>query len=182
MHIKTKDLIVTALFAALTAVGAFIKIPIGPIPITLQIFFIALSGILLGPYLGALSQLIYVVLGLVGLPVFTTGGGLSYIFNPTFGYLLGFIIAPIIIGKIFNGAQNPKFLRSLIGCFLGVLVIYIIGVPYMYMILICVMHTNISFLQAITVGFVVFIPGDIVKCIAASILGIRIVPAIRKIR
>lgn len=182
MRIKTKDLILTALFAALTAVGAFIKIPVGPVPITLQIFFIVLSGILIGPYLGALSQLVYVILGLIGLPVFTTGGGLSYIFNPTFGYLLGFIIAPIIIGKIFNGTPKTSFLHSLIGCFLGVLVIYIIGVPYMYMILRCVMHTDISFLKAIIVGFMVFIPGDIVKCAAASLLGIRIVPAIRRIK
>lgn len=181
MKIKTKNIILVALFAALTAVGAFIKIPIGPAPISLQFFFTALAGILLGPYLGALSQLIYVVLGLIGLPIFTSGGGPSYIFTPSFGYLLGFIAAPLIIGKIFYAVPKASFLRSFTACFLGVLALYVIGVPYMFMILRCVMHTNMSFAQTLVVGFLVFLPGDIVKCIIASLLGIRIAPAIRKL-
>jgi len=81
MRTKTKNMILAALFAALTAAGALIRIPLGPAPITLQFFFTALAGILLGPYLGALSQLMYVLLGLAGLPVFTAGGGPSYIFH-----------------------------------------------------------------------------------------------------
>lgn len=181
MKIKTKNIILVALFAALTAVGAFIKIPVGPAPISLQFFFTALAGILLGPYLGALSQLIYVVLGLVGLPVFTSGGGPSYIFNPSFGYLLGFIVAPLIIGKTFYAVPKASFIRSFTACFLGVLALYIIGVPYMFMILRCVLHTNMSFMQTLIFGFLVFLPGDIVKCIAASLLGTRIAPVIRKL-
>ncbi|HOO47090.1 MAG TPA: biotin transporter BioY, partial [Deltaproteobacteria bacterium] len=75
--------------SALTAAGAFIKIPIAPVPITLQNFFVILSGIILGPKAGALSQIVYIIIGLIGLPVFSGGGGPSYIFKPTFGYILG---------------------------------------------------------------------------------------------
>ncbi len=93
MKIKTKDMILVALFTVLTAVGAFIKIPIGPAPITLQYLFTALAGVLLGSFLGSLSQLLYIIIGLFGIPIFTSGGGPSYIFNPTFGYLIGFVFA-----------------------------------------------------------------------------------------
>lgn len=72
-----------ALFAALTAVGAFIRIPLGYSSITLQTFFTAMAGCVLGPWYGALSQLVYVALGLVGLPIFTQGGGIGYLMQPT---------------------------------------------------------------------------------------------------
>ena len=84
---KIKDLTLMALFAALTAVGAFITIPVPPVPFSLQIFFAILAGALLGSRRGAISVAVYVLLGLCGLPVFTKGAGLSYIFQPTFGYL-----------------------------------------------------------------------------------------------
>ncbi len=90
-NIKTRDLIYCALFAALTAIGAFLHFQLFQATITLQFFFTAMAGLLLGAKLGALSQLLYVVLGLVGVPIFAAGGGFGYIFNPTFGFLLGLI-------------------------------------------------------------------------------------------
>ena len=110
MRNRTQYLILTALFTALTAVGAFIKIPVGPAPISLQLFFIVLAGVLLGPWYGCLSQILYVGLGLVGVPIFTSGGGFSYIFNPSFGYLLGFILVPIIVGLLTRKFGSSKFL------------------------------------------------------------------------
>ena len=98
-------IILTALFTALTAVGAFIKIPVGPTPISAQLLFIALAGMILGPYWGALSQVLYVALGLAGLPIFTGGGGISYIYSPSFGFLLGFIFVPVIIGLLMRNYQ-----------------------------------------------------------------------------
>lgn len=180
MQSKTKKMILVALFTALTAAGAFIKIPVGPAPISLQFFFTALSGVLLGPYLGSLSQLIYVALGLLGVPVFTSGGGLSYIFNPGFGYLIGFIFAPFIIGKIALGPKTLTFLRTFLGCMLGILVIYAFGVPYMYMILKTVTHVDITFLKTIVVGFLVFLPGDTLKSLLVAYLGKRLIPVVRK--
>lgn len=182
MPVKTRNLILTALFAALTAVGAFIRIPIGPVPITLQLFFTALAGVLLGPYWGALSQLVYVILGLIGLPIFTAGGGPAYIFNPSFGYLIGFIVGAFVIGKIASGKQDLTFLRALIACLVGTVVIYAFGVPYLYLILHQVAHTPMPFRQVLTIGFVVFLPGDITKCVLVALLGKKIIPALRKNR
>jgi len=79
---KTRNLIIVAMFAALTAIGAFIKVPIPYVPFTLQYLFCALAGLVLGSKLGALSQIVYVAIGLSGVPVFTEGGGIGYIFKP----------------------------------------------------------------------------------------------------
>jgi biotin transporter BioY len=86
----------TALFAALTAVGAFIKIPLPYVPLTLQTLFVMLAANLLGPKYGSLSQGIYLALGLIGLPIFAQGGGPGYIFQPTFGYLVGYPVGAFI--------------------------------------------------------------------------------------
>lgn len=181
MKIKTKDMILVALFTVLTAVGAFIKIPIGPAPITFQYLFTALAGVILGPFLGSSSQLLYIIIGLFGIPIFTSGGGPSYIFNPTFGYLIGFVFASYIIGKIVRKSEKPSFLRIFLASILGVVVIYIIGVPYMYIILNNVLKITMTFTKAMKIGFLVFIPGDIIKSVIVAILGVKIVPVIRKI-
>lgn len=180
MKFKTREIILVPLFCALTIIGAFIKIPIGFVPITLQYLFTALSGVLLGPVLGAMSQLIYVLLGLIGLPVFTSGGGLSYVLTPTFGYLLGFIAAPYIIGKIVYNAK-PSFSRILIASILGLLVTYLIGTTYMYVILNYVTNIKITLLKSIEVGILVFIPGDFIKCVITAELGSKIIPKINKL-
>ena len=107
MHQKTKMLARAALLAALTAVGAFIKIPLGYSSITLQFFFTAMAGCLLGPYWGAASQGVYVLLGLVGLPIFTLGGGFGYVLQPTFGFLLGLSPRPWSLGLLQGKAVGP---------------------------------------------------------------------------
>ena len=88
---SARKLVYTALLAVLTAVGAFLRIPLGVSSITLQFLFTAMAGVLLGPGCGALSQGVYVALGLIGLPIFTAGGGFGYVLQPTFGFLLGLI-------------------------------------------------------------------------------------------
>lgn len=179
MRNRTQYLILTALFTALTAVGAFIKIPVGPTPISLQLFFIVLAGVLLGPWYGCLSQILYVGLGLVGVPIFTSGGGFSYIFNPSFGYLLGFILVPIVVGLMTRKFGSNKFLPIFLSCIVSVLVDYCIGVPYMYMILHQVMNVDITIAKTLLTGFVIFIPGDLLKCILAGYLGKILVPALK---
>jgi biotin transport system substrate-specific component len=111
------------LCAALSAAGAFIKIPLWPVAITLQTFFVILSGIILGPRYGALSQLVYLILGLLGLPVFSGGGGLSYIMRPSFGYLIGFIAAPLAVGLF---VENKVLTHKVvcIAALIGTAVIY----------------------------------------------------------
>ena len=132
-HRKTLMLVLAALFAALTAVGAFFKIPFALAAISLQFLFTAMAGILLGAGYGALSQGVYVLIGLVGVPIFALGGGLSYVLQPTFGFLLGLIPSAFVIGKL---AKRPLTFRgTALAMLAGLAVLYAIGVPYMALIL-----------------------------------------------
>ncbi len=178
MIVNTKQVILVGLFAALTAVGAFIQIPLGTVPITLQFLFTALSGVMLGGRLGALSQIIYIVIGLFGMPVFAGGtGGFEAIFKPSFGYLVGFIIGAYVIGKIAERGKRVGFVRLFIASIAGIAVIYAIGVPYLYLIVRTVMGKDITLITALKIGFFVFIPGDLIKCIIVAVLGSRIIHA-----
>ena len=104
---NTRMLLRCAVFAALTAVGAFIRIPFALSSITLQFFFTAMAGLVLGARWGAASQAIYVLLGLAGLPIFSAGGGAGYIFYPSFGFLLGLIPAAYVTGRLCGGCKRP---------------------------------------------------------------------------
>ena len=126
MHQKTKML-------ARAALLAFIKIPLGYSSITLQFFFTAMAGCLLGPYWGAASQGVYVLLGLVGLPIFTLGGGFGYVLQPTFGFLLGLIPSALVIGLITRKSRRP--LRIILACAAGLATLYAVGLPYMGLVL-----------------------------------------------
>ncbi|MFQ8759180.1 MAG: biotin transporter BioY [Intestinimonas sp.] len=133
MRTNTRMLILAALFSALTAIGAFLKFPLGAMSVTLQFLFTAMAGVLLGARWGALSQAAYVVLGLVGLPIFTMGGGLGYVFQPSFGFLLGLIPSAWVMGKLTEG--EAKLPRVVLACLVGLGVLYLVGLPYMYLIL-----------------------------------------------
>lgn len=176
MKITTREMILVALFTALTAIGAFLSIPIGNVPITLQSIFTILAGLLLGPRLGALSQLIYVLLGLSGVRIFAGfSGGPQTIFSPSFGFLIGFIPAAFVIGKITHGEKNPSFVKIFIAALGGTLIIYLFGVPYMYMILNNVLNNPISFTTAIKSGCLIFLPGDLLKVIVSSLVAVKII-------
>lgn len=112
--LNVRDITVCALFTTLTAVGAFIKIPVPVVPFTLQFLFTTMAGLLLGKRLGALSVAVYVALGLAGLPIFAEGGGLGYLFRPSFGYLIGFCAGAWVTGAIAEkGGRKPGFGRLL---------------------------------------------------------------------
>ena len=123
-HMKTKDLVLCAMFVALIAVGAFIKVPVPVVPFTLQFLFTMLAGLLLGPVNGALAVVVYIVLGLVGLPIFTQGGGPGYIFQPSFGYIIGFAVAAYVTGRIANEKSRPGYRRLLAANFIGLFIVY----------------------------------------------------------
>ena len=131
---KTKGVIYCGLFTALIAVGAFIKIPIPVVPFTLQYLFTMLAGLLLGSRLGTVSVLSYMLLGLAGLPIFSEGGGLWYVFKPSFGYIIGFAVAAYVNGKIANSNTHPSYRRLLGANFLGLFIVYAFGMIYYYVI------------------------------------------------
>ncbi|HEY8891792.1 MAG TPA: biotin transporter BioY [Clostridium sp.] len=179
MNLSTRDLIITALFTSLTAVGAFIAIPIGPVPITLQSLFVVLSGLILGAKLGALSQITYIILGLIGLPVFSGGnGGLGAIARPSFGFLMGYVVAAYVIGKLTE--KNKSLSKIVYSVILGSIVIYIIGVPYFYFIFTSYLGKSINFYGALKYACLPFIPGDIIKAVIAISLAKQLIPRLSK--
>lgn len=170
----TRELTILPLFTVLTAVGAFIKIPIGTVPVSLQTVFVLLSALLLGKK-AAISQLLYVLLGLMGLPIFTGGGGIGYVLRPTFGYLLGFIAAAYVVGSLRDFFQRKDLLTLFIFSVVGVLVIYTIGVGYLYVL----SHTlaggsQIPLATAVKVGALVFLPMDLLWAFFGAGLSARL--------
>lgn len=177
---KTRELSQVALFAALTAVGAFINIPIPYVPFTLQFMFCAFAGILLGSKLGMLSQLLYVGIGLIGIPVFTQGGGPSYILQPTFGYLIGFIVAAYIIGRMIENKKDLSVKYILIAILIGLFFVYLIGVPYLYLINKFYLCNPYTVYLAVLYGFIMCVGGDVLLSLIIAITAYKVVPILKK--
>jgi biotin transport system substrate-specific component len=161
--LSARELSLVALFAALTGIGGFIRIPIPYVPLTLQTLMVMFSGLLLGGRLGALSQLVYILVGLMGIPIFAHGGGPGYVLQPTFGYLLGFVCGAYIIGKVTE--RHDSLNRSLLFLALaaGTLAIYIPGVIVLYFNLNFVQQKAVSISTVIKIGCLVVLPGDLIK-------------------
>ncbi len=153
------------LFVVLMILGAYVRIPLffTPVPITLQTFFVLLAGAMLGRRWGAASQIIYLLLGATGLPVFQGyGAGIAHILGPTGGYLAGFMCAAYIVGYMLH-EKEEKNLSKIIGSMaVGLAIIYVLGTAYLKMIL------GIRYPQALLLGFYPFLPGAVIKLVAAS--------------
>ena len=165
---SARKLVYTALFAALTAAGAFLRIPLGVSSITLQFLFTAMAGVLLGAGGGALSQAVYVALGLLGLPIFTTGGGFGYVLQPTFGFLLGLIPAAWVIGRLARSTRS--FWRIALAALAGLAVLYAVGLPYMAMILNGYMGKGMGLSAILWAGMLPILPGDALKILVTALL------------
>lgn len=176
---KTRNLILCSLFVALIVVGAFIKIPIPVVPFTLQFLFTMMAGLLLGGKLGAVSVGVYIAMGLLGLPVFAEGGGFSYVLKPSFGYIIGFAVASYVTGVIANKVPNPSYKRLYAANFIGLGIVYLFGMTYYYLISNIYLGDPIGLWPLFLYCFILAVPGDIVLCILATILGKRLIPIIK---
>lgn len=174
-----------SMFAALMMIGANITtfIPflvIGGVPITLQSFFAILAGALLGSRLGSLAMTVYLLIGLIGAPVFSRfSGGFGAIFSPTFGFLLSFIVTAFITGKLVEGQQsNPNFYKA---AFFGLAVNYIIGTGWLYIALKFWASAPDNFsLKMVLFMMIPPLPKDLILAWLASFLSSRIYKIIRK--
>ncbi|RPI80112.1 MAG: biotin transporter BioY [Desulfobacteraceae bacterium] len=170
-----RGMIYAAMLAALTAIGANLTIPLPLVPLTLQTFFVFLAGALLGATHGGLSLIIYVLLGLIGLPVFSRGqSGLGVLLGPTGGYLFGFIVAAFLIGILIDFKKNSGVIWMILAMSIGLLVIYACGVTQLYY------TTQRTFAEAITVGALRPLPGDIIKIFAAAIIAGKVRDKIKR--
>jgi len=169
-----RGMIYASLFGAATAAGAYIIIPLPPVPITLQTLFAGLAGALLGARLGALSQVIYLLIGIIGLPVFAGGkAGLGVLFGPTGGYLIGFVAGAWVIGALVNLKKNPGFGWTVSALIAGTAVIYFFGIAQLSLV------AKISVNKAISVGVLPFLIGDVVKILAAAYVVKRVRPMLK---
>ena len=169
MNESIRQTVFASLMAALIAAGAFLSIPIGPVPIVLQNFFVLLTGLLLGSRQGTVAVGIYLLAGAVGLPVFAGAtGGIARFVGPTGGYLLGYLPAVWIAGR-FSEAGRGRLAFDLAGLALGSLVVYAAGVPMLKAV------AGMDWGRAVAVGMLPFLPGDILKIAA-------VVPVARTLR
>lgn len=181
MQLTTKDLVLIPLFSALIAIGAFLRVPIGVVPVSMQTVFVLLAGFVLGARRGALAVLIYVLLGLAGLPIFTGGGGPQYVLSPSFGYLLGMIPAAFVTGLIADQTRRKSFWKNFAAAFIGLLIIYSIGLAWLFLISNLYLGRNTSFINLFKAGFLVFLPQDTFWCVIASLIGKRLAPFTNKL-
>jgi biotin transport system substrate-specific component len=162
---RTEKMVLVALFSALTWIGAYLRVEIiPPVPFTLQNLMVIMAGVLLGPRYAPLSQLVYLLLGLVGVPVFSQGGGLSYIFRPGFGFVLGFVGAAAVVGALSALVRKPTFLKCFGLTLTGMLVIYLIALPYLYFLNHLVLNEPVS-LGQLALGLTPFLLGDLIKAL-----------------
>ena len=169
--LSARELSLVALFAALTGIGGFIRIPVPYVPLTLQTLMVMFSGLILGGKLGALSQLVYILVGLMGIPIFAHGGGPGYVLQPTFGYLLGFVCGAYIIGNITERRESLKRSFLFVALVAGTLAVYLPGVAVLYVNLNFIQQKAVSLSTAIKIGCLVVLPGDLIKIALVLYLG-----------
>lgn len=170
VRLKTREITAAAVFAVLTCVGAWvsIRLPITPVPITLQVFFVLLSGAILAGRLGALSQVMYILLGISGFPVFAGGtSGPGVLVGPTGGYLFGFIAGAYVTGWVGHSFVPTGFRKLTLATLLGLCPIYLIGVLWLWFWL---KSTPMNVLIA---GILPFLPGDIIKAVISAYVASR---------
>ncbi len=170
---EIRMMVYAALFVALIAAGAFIAIPVGPVPIVLQNMFVLLAGLLLGPRWGAAGVAIYLFTGACGLPVFAGGtGGIGRVFGPTGGYLLGYLPAVTAAGFISRkgGKTMPVDITAMTA---GTVVIYAAGAPWLKAV------TGMAWDKTFFLGVLPFIPGDAIKIAAGAFIAKALRPLIK---
>ena len=168
------------MFSALIALGAFIKIPVPVVPFTLQFLFTSTAGLLLGAKYGAVSVMVYILLGLSGVPVFANGGGISYVLQPSFGYMPGFALGAFVTGKIAGTSATPGYRRLVIANFAGLLIVYAMGMLYYAIISDLYLGTPIGLWPLFLYCFILAVPGDIVLCVSEAALAKILLPIVKE--
>ena len=176
--IKTKQMVLIALMTAVTCVLGPLSIPLpfSPVPISLTNFAIFLAIFVLGMKNGTISFIIYLLLGAVGVPVFSSfRGGFQVLAGPTGGYLIGFIFLALIMGFALDHFDR-KLLPTIIGMIIGMVVCYAFGTVWLAKLL------SLSFKEGLMMGVIPYLPGDAAKIIIAAIVGPKLYGATQKIR
>lgn len=174
MRLSARDITRVALFSSLICIASLILKMGGDVivPFSILPFMVMLAGSVLGARLGTLSVAVYVLIGLLGVPVFAKPpfGGLAYILQPTAGFLLGFIAMAYIIGRLMEKGQGGSVVRYMGAMLAGIGVMYLIGIPYLYGMVRLYLGQPFTFWKTVQVGMLPFIGLDVVKGLIAAVL------------
>jgi len=179
MKFKTRDIVISAMLIVLYVIGAKLSIQVFTVPFSLQTLFVLLGALIFGPRIGAVSVAVYLLMGLIGLPVFAQGSGPSYFMGPSAGFLIGFFFMAIVVGIMSDVFTNKNiiknnFVKYTIIALVGVLVQYAVAIIYFCILL------NKSPMTGIELLFVPFFPVDCVKVIIAVFITIKMRKVLRK--
>lgn len=181
MKLNTNKLILSALFTALTAAGAKINFILPGMPVTLQPIIVILAGCLIGGNAAFLSQITYIILGLIGIPVFAMPlAGPAYLSQPTFGYLLGFAAAAFVIGTVIEKSGRKSIFVFMAASIIGLLLIYIFGISYFYGLMNLYLGKSVLISDAIVMILPFFLK-DFIIGIGVSILSYNIYHKVERI-
>ncbi|NFC75936.1 biotin transporter BioY [Clostridium botulinum] len=175
--LKVRDMIYSALFATIIGVSSYIIIPlpISPVPITAQSLAVMLAGCVLTPIQVLLSMITFLLMGIIGIPVFSRGtAGFGIIVGKTGGYLIGFLVGAIIISLLVR--KNKSLVNMMIACFIGgIAVVHILGSAWIGQV------TSAGIKKAFLLGSAPFIPGDLIKAVVAVLIGGKLSKGMKRI-
>ena len=160
----------SGIFIAFLIISAFINIPIGTIKITMQFLVANICALLLGKKWGTISLILYIVLGLLGLPIFSSGGGPAYVLQPSFGYMIGFVIGGFFAAWYREKRGKRNFSTYMVASIINMLIMDIIGTIYGAGIMYGYLHSEMGAWAFFWAFLVPFIPIDIVKCVVGSLI------------
>ena len=170
----TKRLIRISYFTMLTIIGGLIKIPVGTVSFTLQTLFVISAGMFLGAKDGAIAQLVYMLIGLIGVPIFTQGGGIYYIFKPSFGYILSFPLGAFLTGCLIGKSKTIRTLKLFLCALAGLVAVYVIGMAYQVMILVLVNGLAFAVACATLLSILLYFAVDVVLMYILSLIFPRV--------
>ena len=169
MKFTLREMILVGIFAALTSVCAQISIPFTPVPLTFSLFAVFMSAVLLGPKCGAFSQIIYVLIGLCGAPVFAGfHGGIGILAGYTGGYILSYPVIALIVGLLLKNCKTLSRIDMIGAMVIGLIICYTMGASWLGFTL----KKSVS--EAITLGVAPFLPLDLIKIVIVAIIGYHV--------
>ena len=177
MEKQGKSFAICGLFIALFAISSKLQIPSPFIPFTMQTAVLLLCLLILPDFLPLLTITVYLFFGLIGLPLFSQGGGFSYILQPTFGYLLSFIICAIIKGLFFKRPTGYK--SGIILSLISIFTVHLLDTLYAFLIYNLHLHTQFTFIDCFIVSSLIFIPTDLIWCFLSPLVSKRISKVIK---
>ena len=176
---SARELALIAAFVSLIIVGALVSIPVFPVAFTLQTLFVLTAGAVLGGVEGAICVLVYIFMGLIGLPVFAGGGsGFSYALKPSFGFTIGFAAAALVVGLIVDKDPRVSSKRLIFALSLGSAIIYVCGIAYYLLLQTLYFSASVDIWYVLLYFWIIFIPSDVLKGVVAFFAVKKVLPII----